>query len=423
VRVLHRVEFHRIGILLAAGGLCVAGCGGRPQGSSQSEINTGLAHVGKAERAPSAPIPDPAPSAAEAELLRLAEESAANLQALFAQLEQRPVQAPEGAAVEASPSAGPGLEAALAEASGAEPRVDAAMQAVQHEPTTSSAAALTQEPMYEVRGSDNWRPGSPDRPLQERIQEMTFMLVDLLRQYSVETPTPMKTYLSLAAMEALWPGALQKVITPVSLDGGGLTHEQITAVETLRDLLASVRTLDDGAGLETERLMAMAESVLSSRPMRVRAAVLCARVTGFGQYTPLSSNRFLHGRNHPVIVYTEVAPFEYRRATSVEAARGGGAPGDGREMWAVELSQQIQIYLDSDGLLVWSRPEETVLEVSRNRRRDFFLVNEVILPRTLSVGRYRMKITMRDRTGGAVDEAVIPFEVVADPALAGGLRD
>jgi hypothetical protein len=35
------------------------------------------------------------------------------------------------------------------------------------------------------------------------------------------------------------------------------------------------------------------------------------------------------------------------------------------------------------------------------------------------VGRYNLKVTLRDAgAGGAVAEAIIPIEIVADPALA-----
>jgi hypothetical protein len=431
----------RVATLLAAAGLCIAaGCAGRGP-SSDGGINTGLAHVGKAESQPSAPIPvPPEVSAAEADLNRLAEESALNLQALFEQMNSG------AAATEAKPSpvaaaepapAGPVLhaESALAEAlreqTIAPPSEPAQAQkpvavAPPAEDFPSEAPVAVNARVPDVTSTSPVAPartGPIERPLQERVQETTLILVDLLRQHSMSTDTPMRTFLSLAAMEALWPGALQRIITPESLDGGGLTPDQTTAVETFRDLVVAARALGDPGGNETERLIAAAEKLMDSRPMRVRTAALCARVTGFGQYIPLSTTRFLHGRNHPVIIYTEVAPFAYREATSAEATRAGGGSASTSEYWAVELSQEVQIYHDVDGLLVWSRPEEVVVEVSRNRRRDFFVVNEIILPRTLSVGRYRMKVVMRDRTSGAMDEAVIPIEVVADPAIAAGLRD
>jgi hypothetical protein len=413
--------------LAAAAGLCIiVGCGGRAGQASDGAVNTGLANVDKVESKPRVEVPAPPVSEAETDLYRLAEESAQSLQALFEQMNrgQAVVERDPPEAAEASPAypigPGPALSPQIALAEAVE---DAAAAPSAEPPPTAEATPILhpfeaqQEPVVAVRT------GPPERPLADRVQETTLVLVDLLRQHSMAMESPMRTFLSLAAMEALWPGALQRIITPESLDGGGLTLDQLTAVETFRDFAIAARALADAQGSETDRLIAAAEKLIDSRPMRIRAASLCARVTGFGQYIPLTSTRFVHGRNHPVIIYVEVAPFAYRQATSAEATRAGGGTASSAGLFAVELSQEIQVYHDVDGLLVWSRPEEVVVEVSRNRRRDFFVVNEIVLPRTFSVGRYRMKIIMRDRTSGAMDEAIIPFEVVADPALAAGLRD
>ena len=86
----------------------------------------------------------------------------------------------------------------------------------------------------------------------------------------------------------------------------------------------------------------------------------------------------------------------------------------------MNLSQALQLYHDADGTLAWSRPEEEVIETSRNKRRDFYLVNDITFPPTLTIGAYRLKVIMRDKVSGQVEERVIPFEVVADAALAAG---
>jgi hypothetical protein len=406
--------------IAAIAGLCIAiGCGGSRQ--TDSAVNTGLSRLARGDSQPASAAPaapaDLNPD--QAEIYRLAEESAASLQAIFDQINSAGGEiatAPLSPTEAPPPEAFTSLEHPIGEA-------QLTLKAEAEEPEVPDASPI------EVALEDP-EPALPaaalaaERPLEDRIQEHTILLVDLLRQQSAADEAPLSAYLSLAAMEVLWPGALQTIITPDSLDGGGLTPEQIAVVESFRDLVAGAATLPSHSGGEADRFAELADELISSRPMRIRKAVLCARVTGFGQYVPLSGTRFLQGRNHPVIIYTEVAPYRHRPATPAEVARAiGGASYDPGALWVVELSQEVQVYHDADGLLVWSRPEERVLETSRNRRRDFFLVNEVVLPRTLSVGRYQMKIIMRDKTSGAVDETIIPFEVVADPALASGPRD
>jgi hypothetical protein len=54
------------------------------------------------------------------------------------------------------------------------------------------------------------------------------------------------------------------------------------------------------------------------------------------------------------------------------------------------------------------------VDTSRNKRRDFYLINRIELPSTLSIGRYQLKVIMRDLVSGAEAEAIIPIEIVAE---------
>lgn len=147
-----------------------------------------------------------------------------------------------------------------------------------------------------------------------------------------------------------------------------------------------------------------AERAAEGLPLRITDAKLCTRVVGFGDYNELSVNAFLAGSAARVVVYTQVDRF---------ATRAGVG---GRQ--TVELSQELDVYHDADGAHCWKRPAQSVSESSRVKRRDFFLTNAIELPPTLTVGKYRLKITMRDLTGNSVAEATIPFSVVADAKLA-----
>jgi hypothetical protein len=54
-----------------------------------------------------------------------------------------------------------------------------------------------------------------------------------------------------------------------------------------------------------------------------------------------------------------------------------------------------------------------VRDESRNRLRDYYLTNRVRLPGNLGVGRYHLKVVMRDLIGEKVAETIIPIEIVA----------
>jgi hypothetical protein len=84
---------------------------------------------------------------------------------------------------------------------------------------------------------------------------------------------------------------------------------------------------------------------------------------------------------------------------------------------SVDLAQEISLYHDADGLLAWYRPAQGVVETSRSKRRDFYLIQIIDLPSTLSIGRFNLKITVTDRTTGTQAQTILPIEIVADPGL------
>jgi hypothetical protein len=55
---------------------------------------------------------------------------------------------------------------------------------------------------------------------------------------------------------------------------------------------------------------------------------------------------------------------------------------------------------------------------SRTRRDDFFIVQVITPGERLAVGRYQLKVRLRDEKSGAEAESAVGFEMVADPALA-----
>jgi hypothetical protein len=46
----------------------------------------------------------------------------------------------------------------------------------------------------------------------------------------------------------------------------------------------------------------------------------------------------------------------------------------------------------------------------------------ITLPKALSVGKYTLKVRLRDEKSGAETEGSLPFEMVADPKLAAAMK-
>jgi len=237
----------------------------------------------------------------------------------------------------------------------------------------------------------------------ERRSRLARDLAETLRRAVGESDTPLREYAALAAMELIEPG-----VAPDPSTLPALTPRDVELLGAWRDLFRSAdERLTSDPGALADAVEALAESMSEWRTLGVAYAALCSRVDGFGQYQPLPTPRMLAGRDNAAIVYVEVENFTHRAAATATGETG----------YAVDLTQELSLYHDADGLLAWRSPAQKIHDVLRRCRRDFFIVQRIDLPSTLTVGAYRLKITLREESTGAVAEAVLPIEMVADAAL------
>ena len=108
-----------------------------------------------------------------------------------------------------------------------------------------------------------------------------------------------------------------------------------------------------------------------------------------------------------MVVYLEIDRF---------ATASPPSEGDRHE---VRLEQELTLLDRRDGQAVWRSGEVEVVDVSRNVRRDFYTVQLIRLPATLTTGRYTLKARVTDTHGGTVDEVNLPIELVTAEAVAG----
>lgn len=248
----------------------------------------------------------------------------------------------------------------------------------------------------------------PEPTLDQRIERLTLELATRLRERADAGEQPLRTLASLAALELIRPGAFDNPAA-ASL----LTTRERDALALWRDMLRYAgRTLEehDSATSILRALRVASEQAREFASLELPRVALCSRVDGFGQFTPLTNRALLANARHRVGLYVEVDGFGARQTLDVA----------GEPAFSVELSRELSLYHDADGLLAWRRPASDITDVSRNRRRDFFLSEVIELPQTLTVGSYRLKITVTDRVTGAIAEAIVPIDVVADVALTRG---
>lgn len=262
--------------------------------------------------------------------------------------------------------------------------------------------------------------------IDERVAEMVDRLAPLLRELGDERASPVGAMLTLAMLESLRPGLLEAEFGPIASAAASLrlTDEESKIIEASRRVALSLREELIADFVDPETIASAIESlsteIRSVRSLSFNEVKFCLRVENYGVYRDVQQHdgryKFMAGRAHPVIVYSELDHFTHAPATQ-----------DGASGFTVNIRQGLRIYrigtedaIDTENTLVWQQEPQAVMDFSRNRLRDFFIVQVIELPKTLSVGSYRMKVIATDVVSGEEVEHGIEFDVVADASV---LRD
>lgn len=254
---------------------------------------------------------------------------------------------------------------------------------------------------------------------QDRVRALAAELRNAIIEKNDDPETALPRYLALAMLEML--SASEQGIDPEAIalpSMDKLSPKEKQALNSVRDLLESLARDPASAG-DPQKVAALfgraMEALANAQTVRISRAELCSKVEAFGRFTPFENKTFLAGQSNRVIVYTEVDKYSFRDLQNAESTSD---PRDGKNVrWSIELSQELQLYNADGSMLAWRKPEESVVERSLNKRRDFFITQMIELPRTLTVGPYSLKIIIRDKVGGGVSEAVLPVNIVVDKTL------
>lgn len=142
---------------------------------------------------------------------------------------------------------------------------------------------------------------------------------------------------------------------------------------------------------------------------RISGLAACTKIEGFGKYTRTESIN-ARSRPTPLLLYTQLDGFTHR------TVGGLAAGGDENAVdWEVVIGQSVAVYrLGSDGkedVLVRAESEQISRDVLRGKRRDHYLVQRIELPATVVGEKYRVKVTVKDKVTGAVDERCVDVGV------------
>lgn len=293
------------------------------------------------------------------------------------------------------------------ESSAADPTANSPEDAVA--PPTAVAEATQPAPTEPDPGVE------PAAPVPSELDVLYARLDEALGQEIDTTSEPLRAAVALIAMAAAQGRDPLEVVGPNTKAVAALSPAERESAAAVAEMLSSV--LSPGEVTEEGRaaaLRTLSDRLNRSMGLNIPQALLCTEVRGFGRYTPFPRTDFLAGRRIRALLYVEVDRFEHRE---VDTSNLGGLAVE--ERWAIDLTQTLELYHGGEGeILAWKRPEEIVVETSRNKQRDFYLLTDISLPETLTVGSYQLKIIIKDRVAGARTETLIPIGIVADPALA-----
>lgn len=161
---------------------------------------------------------------------------------------------------------------------------------------------------------------------------------------------------------------------------------------------------DAKASLTRREMISKIDEVFGAQPLQIEAMQLCRRVDSYGVYEPFGTTRFLAGQKNRVLVYVELENFKHEPLD------------DGR--YEVRLEQSVELYDATGETTVWRQGPVQLVDVSRNKRRDFFIVYPIDLPARLPAGGYRLKVRIADKhTGSLCEQTMHDIQVVADRSL------
>ncbi len=232
-----------------------------------------------------------------------------------------------------------------------------------------------------------------------RKEELARELAEILTSLASTSDDPGSAALALAGLEMLLPTDTDSLV-----DEGVLSDGEQASLDAAR---AFLRTMSSEGSIASPGEVATGLEVIQAQlgkwaGLTIKKAALCTQVDGYGRYETFPSYRFIAGRAQQAIVYVELERFAQRESVGP----------DGQARFETKFSQRLELYHVADDLNTWNRAADTVGDVTRNRLRDYYLINQITLPANLGVGRYHLKVVTRDLIGEKVAESIIPIEIV-----------
>ncbi len=243
----------------------------------------------------------------------------------------------------------------------------------------SPAPTTTQEPAKEpepARPEDLWRDGV------RRLVGLARARLDQSPTSGASSPSPW----SLRARVLAW--LAEPDIDPE------LGHREADGVR------AVLRALDDSPGESPRRGDEVRSAVLvleEKAPLEITDLRLCCKVDGFGDFEAFEPPVRKAGQS--VILYCELDGLRFEQTSAGFRTR---------------IAAQFEILPEGGGPPIITRPLSTAEETCRRRRRDYYVVYKLVLPKPLEPGDYRIRLTTRDLTSDRSATREVAFGIARD---------
>lgn len=225
------------------------------------------------------------------------------------------------------------------------------------------------------------------------------LLSDLRRSIRGSEDSPVLKAFNLATLSGL-DGAKLDVAADLNL--GRRNRQDILRYHKLLLAIRDHLTAAQGR-IEHHRMEKWLAEWFDEEPLKIRTLKLVRSVDSYGVYEEFARHEYLAGQDNRVIIYVELDGFKVVQVSN--------------HRFQVHLAQEVELFTDT-GVLIWAHPRESVIDDSRNRRRDFFIRQLIRLPKNIGVGKYLLKVRVHDIHGGVAAEQSVPIVIVAAEQLA-----
>ncbi|MEM7229640.1 MAG: hypothetical protein AAF432_12585 [Planctomycetota bacterium] len=242
--------------------------------------------------------------------------------------------------------------------------------------------------------------------ISTQLESRPMLLNELTRELYGDAAlgdTPMKELIALAGLSMV---DSDRAIDPAMIPN--LTEREREIFAELQAFFAQLgRDLEgdvDSEAVIVASVDQLRKKLVVQPQLTINRVELCTAVRNFGNFDRITNRSFLARQNTRFGLYVEVENY----LSEINATNE----------WITELSREIVIYTDRDGIPVMKEDWQLAVDRSTKKRTDFFLAQVIEIPSTLGVGKYHLKIRVRDEKTKAIAESSIDFTLVADPKLA-----